>query len=83
MMCLLSIRITRTLSSAPSAGRQAASVKLRIGEDDAPGYNEFEVGNFGDSLEQFLVMFWVLGQFFLREKPLKKPILAQKRAILL
>ena len=37
-----------------------------------PGSSELEVGNFGDCLGQFLMMFGLLGQFFPREKKLKE-----------
>ena len=53
--------------------------KLRICEDAAPGSNEMEVGYFDDSLGQFLMMFGLLGQFFLKEKPQKKLILVFKK----
>jgi hypothetical protein len=48
-----------------------------------PGSSLLEVGNFGDSLGQFLMKLGLLGQFFVQEKPQKTQILAKKLSLLL
>ena len=53
-------------------------MKLRIDEDAAPGSSDLIVGNFGDSLRQFKILFWFLRNFFLIEKKLEKINFDQK-----